>query len=164
MQHSTRYTLHYTTLLYNTLFHLMLNTNALFNEKSKLKGHWLPLPVLNPTVQICEILHGVLTISSVVGRFEQYWNETYPKRQNDKKKLKKNNWPCMTWIGLAQYITDLTLLEITPLSSDISQYCQITPDIAPILPNIAPILPNIAQWRLILPHTAQNMGPFNGIV
>ena len=53
----------------------------------------------------------------------------------------------MTWIGLAKYITDLTLLEITPISPDIAQNC--------------PISSNIARYRAISPHIAQNMGQFN---
>ena len=31
-------------------------------------------------IQGCTILHGVLTISSDIGRFEQYRNGTYPTR------------------------------------------------------------------------------------
>ena len=75
--------------------------------------------------QGCTILHGVLTVSSDIGRFEQYRISTYPTRPN--KINKKINWHGTTWIGLAKYILDLTLLEITPISSDILRYRPISP-------------------------------------
>ena len=85
--------------------------------------------------QIWAILHGVLTISPDIGRFEQYHNVMYPTRRD--KFNWKNNWPGTTWFGLAQYKTDLTLLEITPISSDIARYRLISPNIASISPDIA---------------------------
>ena len=54
------------------------------------------------------------------------------------------NWPCQIHNGL----------DTTRNYPNIARY-------RPILPQYRPILPDIARYRVISPHIAQNMGPFN---
>ena len=73
-EHWTRLTSHwtpYTTLQWCDITHLM------WHHTLDVTSHTL-YRILDS--QGCTILHGVLTISSDIGRFEQYRNGTYPTR------------------------------------------------------------------------------------
>ena len=82
--------------------------------------------------QGCTILHGVLTISSDIGRFEQYRNVMDPSRP-DKNNFKEN---------LTRY--------------DFNWFCPIHNGL-----HTTRNYPNIARYRPISGDIAQNMGPFN---